>query len=89
MPDSTSIGAKHATGKFKQVNAKLIQGAGTTGERNTYTWIDTTVKPNVEYYYQIEDVSFAGYRQMLTTARTKGIITAKDRFVTQWAELKR
>ncbi len=76
-------------GEFKVVNTELIQGAGTTGERNEYTWTDMTAKPNVEYYYQIEDVSFAGYRQMLTTARTKGIFSAKDRFVTQWGALKR
>ncbi len=89
MPDSTSIGAKHATGKFKLINTELVQGAGTTGERNTYTWTDTTAKPNVEYYYQIEDVSHAGNRQTLATARTKGIISAKGRFVTQWGALKR
>ena len=32
-------------GTFKVVNSKIIRGAGTTGERNTYTWKDTTVKP--------------------------------------------
>ena len=29
-------------GAFRQVNSRMIQGAGTTGERNTYTWMDTT-----------------------------------------------
>ena len=38
-------------GAFKVVNPTMIQGAGTTGERNTYTWRDTTTKPNVVYYY--------------------------------------
>lgn len=76
-------------GEFKQVNVELIRGAGTTGERTDYTWIDTTAKTNVAYYYQIEDVSFAGERQTLTTARTKGIVSAKDKHLTQWAELKR
>ena len=52
-------------GEFKQVNTELIQGAGTTGERHVYKWIDTTAKPGVVYYYQIEDVSFAGERQTL------------------------
>ncbi len=75
-------------GPFVKVNPKLIQGAGTTGKRSSYTWTDTTAKPNVEYYYQIEDVSFAGKRQTLTTTRLKGLITVKNRFTTKWAQLK-
>ena len=46
-------------GEYKQINTALIQGAGTTGERNTYKWVDPTAKAGVVYYYQIEDVSFA------------------------------
>ncbi len=34
-------------GTFKVVNPTLIEGAGTTGERHTYTWIDTTAKPDI------------------------------------------
>ena len=63
-------------GPFVNVNPSLIQGAGTTGERNEYTWTDTTVKPNAEYYYQIEDVSFAGVRYTRATKRLKGIFSA-------------
>ena len=74
---------------FKQVNTALIQGAGTTGERSTYKWIDTAVKPGIVYYYQIEDVSFAGEHKVLTTARLKGLISAKDKLTTTWSELKR
>ena len=33
-------------GEFKVVNPTMIQGAGTTGEHNEYTWTDTTAKPN-------------------------------------------
>ena len=75
-------------GEFKQVNTQLIQGAGTTGERQTYKWIDTTAKQGVIYYYQIEDVSFAGERQVLTTTRLKGLISARNRLTTTWSELK-
>ncbi len=32
-------------GEFKKINAELIQGAGTTGERHVYKWIDATAKP--------------------------------------------
>ena len=35
------------TGEFKVINTQMIPGAGTTAERNTYTWTDTTAKPNV------------------------------------------
>ena len=76
------------TGEFKVINAQLIPGAGTTAERNTYTWTDTTTKPNVVYYYQIEDVSFDGERQTLATVRLRGLISAKGKLTTQWGELK-
>ena len=76
------------TGEFKVINAQMIPGAGTTAERNTYTWTDTTAKPSVVYYYQIEDVSLAGERQTLATVRLRGFISAKDKLTTQWGELK-
>ena len=76
------------TGEFKQINTKLIKGAGTTGERNTYTWTDTTATPNTVYYYRIEDVSHAGARQQLATVRLKGLVSAKDKLITQWSQLK-
>ena len=75
-------------GPFVMVNPKLIQGAGTTGEHSAYTWMDTTAKPNIEYYYQIEDVSFAGIKQTLVTQRLKGIHTAKNRALTSWGIIK-
>lgn len=73
---------------FKVVNTQLIPGAGTTAERNIYTWTDTTAAPNVVYYYQIEDVSFAGERQTLATSRLKGTISANGKLATRWAGLK-
>ena len=75
-------------GEFKVVNTELIQGAGTTGERNEYTWTDTTAKPNTVYYYRIEDVSYAGVREQLATVRLKGLVSAKGKRTTSWADLK-
>ena len=75
-------------GAFKQVNAQLIRGAGTTGTRQTYKWVDTTAKQGVIYYYQIEDVSFAGERQVLTTTRLKGLLSPQNKLATTWSELK-
>ena len=75
-------------GEFKQVNSELVQGAGTTGERNTYKWVDESAKPGVIYYYQIEDVSFAGEHQTLTTTKLKGLISAKNKLTTLWGGLK-
>ena len=75
-------------GEFKQVNSELVQGAGTTGERNTYEWVDETAKLGVVYYYQIEDVSFAGEHQTLTTTKLKGLISAKNKLTTLWGGLK-
>ena len=76
-------------GEFKVINAQLIPGAGTTAERNTYTWTDTTAKPNVVYYYQIEDVSFDGEHQTLATVRLRGLVSVKGKLTTQWGELKK
>ena len=53
-------------GQFQIINATMIQGAGTTSEKQFYTYTDTTAQPNVVYYYQIEDVSLDGNRQTLT-----------------------
>ena len=76
-------------GPFVKVNPKLIQGTGTTSERSTYTWTDTTAKPNTVYYYQIEDVSYAGVHQTLTTTRLRGLISAISKMITQWADFKK
>ena len=74
--------------EFKIVNPTMIQGAGTTGKRNNYTWTDTTAKPNTVYYYRIEDVSHAGVREQLATVRLRGHISAKGKLTTLWADLK-
>ena len=76
-------------GEFKIVNPKLIQGAGTTSERNTYTWTDTTAKPNVVYYYRIEDISYAGVREQLATVRMRGYVSAAGKLTTSWGDLKK
>ncbi len=75
-------------GKFKVVNSQMIQGAGTTGERNEYTWTDTTAKPYTVYYYRIEDVSHAGERKQLATVRLRGFVSPKNKFTISWADLK-
>lgn len=75
-------------GEYKQVNTDLIAGNGTTGERNTYKWVDATAKPGVAYYYQIEDVSFAGEHQALAMTKLKGLISATNKLTTTWGELK-
>ncbi len=75
-------------GHFKRINTQLIQGAGSTAERQTYEWVDTTAKPGVVYYYQIEDVSFSGERYRLATTKLKGLVSAKNKLTTQWGTLK-
>lgn len=75
-------------GEFKVVNPQLIQGAGTTSERHTYTWVDATAKSNVVYYYQIEDISHAGVRKKLAIVRMRGLVSATGKLTTRWADLK-
>ena len=75
--------------KFVIVNPTMIAGAGTTAEKQSYTYTDATADPNVIYYYQIEDVSLDGNRQTLTRAhRLKGHIGAAGKATTTWGELK-
>ena len=76
-------------GKFVVVNPTMIAGAGTTAEKQSYTYTDATADPNVIYFYQIEDVSLDGNRQTLTRAhRLKGHIGAAGKATTTWGELK-
>ena len=76
-------------GEFKVINATMIAGAGTTSEKQFYTYTDTTAQPNVVYYYQIEDVSLDGNRQTLTRGiRLKGHVGAAGKATTLWGELK-
>ena len=76
-------------GEFKVINATMIAGAGTTSEKQFYTYTDTTAQPNVVYYYQIEDVSLDGQRQTLTRGiRLKGHIGAAGKLTSMWGELK-
>ena len=81
--------SKTKNGLFKVVNSTMIQGAGTTSERNTYTWTDTAAKPNTVYYYRIEDISHAGARKQLATVRLRGLVSAAGKMTTRWADLKR
>ena len=75
--------------QFVAVNPTMIPGAGTVGEKQSYTYTDTTAQPNIVYYYQIEDVSLDGHRQTLTRAhRLKGHIGAAGKATTTWGELK-
>ena len=75
-------------GEFKQINTKLIAGQGTTSARTVYTHTDTSAKPNVVYYYQIQDVSLDGQVQTLRTTHLRGNVTAVGKATTTWGELK-
>ena len=76
-------------GEFKVVNTKgIIPGHGTTSEKHVYTWTDTTAKPNVVYYYQIEDVSLDGERTTLRTTHLRGNVNAAGKLTTTWGDLK-
>ncbi len=74
---------------FTLVNSALITGAGTTGERQTYTFTDTSAKPGVEYYYQLEEVSFAGKPQLLSMRFLRGPVSAVNRQLRTFGEVKR
>ena len=73
---------------YTLLNPALIAGAGTTGERQTYTFIDTSAKPGVEHYYQIEEVSFGGKRETLLMRRLRGPVSPAHRALTTFGEVK-
>ncbi|RKU21226.1 hypothetical protein C6500_07090 [Candidatus Poribacteria bacterium] len=76
-------------GQFVVINLTMVPGAGTTSEKQFYTYTDTTAQPNVVYYYQIEDVSLDGSRQTLTNSiRLKGHVGAAGKATTTWGDLK-
>ena len=74
-------------GEFTKLNTKLIAGQGTTSERTVYSFPDTSAKPNVVYYYQIQDVSLDGKVQTLRQS-LKGNVSAAGKLTTIWGELK-
>ena len=74
---------------FILLNPALIAGAGTTGELQTYTFTDTSAKPSVAYYYQIEEISFDGKRETLATRRLRGPVSAVNRQLTTLGAVKR
>ena len=81
--------SQQRNGEFQVINATMIPGAGTTSEKQSYTYEDTTAQPNVVYYYQIEDVSLDGNRQTLTRGiRLKGHIGVAGKATMLWGELK-
>jgi hypothetical protein len=76
-------------GESKIINATMIPGAGTTHEKQFYTYTDTTAQPNVVYYYQLECVSVDGTRRTLTRPiRLRGHIGSSGRRIPYilWAD---
>ena len=73
---------------FTLLNPALIAGAGTTGERQAYTFTDTSAKPGVEYFYQIEEVSFDGGPVPLVTRFLPGPVSASNRMLTTFGAVK-
>ena len=77
------------TGPFQVVTPRMLQGAGTTSERSSYQYVDTTAKQNVAYYYRLEEVSFSGVQQPIATRRLRGHISAANRYLTTFGSLKK
>ena len=73
---------------FTRLNTALIAGAGTTGERQEYTFTDASAKPGVEYYYQIEEVAFDGKRETLAMRMLRGSVSAANRRLTTFGAVK-
>lgn len=57
-------------GKYRQINPKLIDGAGTSEKMHNYFYEDRDVKGGKTYYYLLEDVDYSG------NTSTHGPVTA-------------
>lgn len=53
-------------GPFEQLNAKVIEGAGTIDEPQQYSFVDDTIDPRKTYYYYVESISMSGVRERFT-----------------------
>ncbi len=73
-------------GEFTKVHFQA--GKGTTSERSAYEWKDTSAKPNVVYYYQIQDVSLDGDVTTLRITHLRGNVTAVGKATTTWGSIK-
>ena len=73
-------------GEFTKVHFQA--GKGTTSERSAYEWKDKSAKPNVVYYYQIQDVSLDGDVTTLRITHLRGNVTAVGKATTTWGEIK-
>ncbi len=80
--------SQHRASGFLRVSPSLIAGAGTTAERQNYIYRDTTVQPNVPYYYRIEEVSLSGERRGVATVRLRGHVSAANKLLWKWADVK-
>ena len=93
LPDLDTIGfnilrSDSKDGEFIQVNEKLISAEI---KKDKYQFIDkdNSIKPNIKYFYQIEDISFNGDHEILQTTRLHSHIGAKEKLTTSWAKLKK
>ena len=58
--------AESEDGPFERVNPDPIHGAGTTDETSHYEYVDAAIDPHKDYYYYIESISLAGFREKFT-----------------------
>ena len=76
---------------FKVINSTVIRGAGTTDEKQIYTYTDTTAKPKVVYYYLLECVSVDGAHRTLRITHLRGKVGVGGRRIEYilWQNLNR
>ncbi|MGD9900325.1 MAG: FlgD immunoglobulin-like domain containing protein [Calditrichaceae bacterium] len=48
--------------EFIKINQKLIPGAGNSSSKNVYTFLDSKIMENTNYWYMLEDISYSGAR---------------------------
>ena len=88
--DLTMLGARlnSVLSDCERTTPRLIPGAGTTAEKQSYTYKDTTAKANVAYYYRLEEVSLSGERSAVATVRLRGHVSAANKRLWKWADVK-
>lgn len=68
------------SGPFREVNERILPGAGNSEIPRRYTWEDFDVVPGRTYFYYLESVSTAGVREkfspVISKTCCKGVVKA-------------
>lgn len=67
-------------GSFQRINNSLIPGQGNSSSFYEYSFTDRNVQADIEYLYEIEEISFSGKSKIYGPIRVIGVDVVPDEF---------